>query len=52
MRGIRGKDIARLLLAGIVRATKGRSLQAKIALVKNNAQVAAQIAKSFVVQSL
>ena len=52
MPGIRGKDIAQVLLAGIVKATKGRSLQANIALVKNNARVAAEIAKAFVGQSL
>ena len=44
--GIRGKDITPFLLAEIVKATKGRSLQANIALVKNNAAVASEIAKA------
>ena len=46
-RGIRGKDVTPFLLAEIVKATKGRSLQANIALVKNNAKVAAEIAKAY-----
>lgn len=46
-RGIRGKDVTPFLLAEIVSATKGRSLQANIALVKNNARVAAEIARAF-----
>jgi pseudouridine-5'-phosphate glycosidase len=45
--GIRGKDITPFLLSEIVQATKGRSLQANIALVKNNAKVAAEIAVAF-----
>ena len=45
--GIRGKDVTPFLLAEIVKATKGRSLQANIALVKNNAQVAAEIAAAY-----
>lgn len=45
--GIRGKDVTPFLLGEIVRATRGRSLQANIALVKNNAQVASQIAVAF-----
>jgi pseudouridine-5'-phosphate glycosidase len=47
-RGIRGKDVTPFLLPEIVKATKGRSLQANIALVKNNARVAAEIARAFV----
>jgi pseudouridine-5'-phosphate glycosidase len=43
----RGKDVTPFLLAEIVKATKGRSLQANIALVKNNAKVAAEIAAAF-----
>jgi pseudouridylate synthase len=46
-RAIRGKEITPFLLGEIVRATGGRSLRANIALVKNNAAVAAQIAKAF-----
>jgi pseudouridylate synthase len=45
--GIRGKDVTPFLLAEIVKATKGRSLQANIALVKNNAKVAAEISVAF-----
>jgi pseudouridine-5'-phosphate glycosidase len=45
--GIRGKDITPFLLSEIVQATEGRSLQANIALVKNNAKVAAEIAVAF-----
>ncbi len=46
--GIRGKDVTPFLLAEIVNATKGRSLHANIALVKNNAAVAAEIAAAYV----
>lgn len=42
--GIRGKDVTPFLLSEIVKATKGRALRANIALVKNNAKVAAEIA--------
>jgi pseudouridine-5'-phosphate glycosidase len=45
--GIRGKDITPFLLSEIVQATEGRSLQANIALVKNNAKAAAEIAVAF-----
>lgn len=45
--GIRGKDVTPFLLGEIVRATKGRSLHANIALVKNNAKVAAEIAVEY-----
>jgi len=46
--GIRGKDITPFLLGEIVKATQGRSLQANIALVKNNAAVASEISRAFV----
>jgi len=49
--GLRGKDVTPFLLAEIVKATGGRSLQANIALVKNNAAVAAQIAAAFAAPS-
>ena len=45
--GICGKDVTPFLLAEIAKATKGRSLQANIALVKNNAKVAAEIALAY-----
>jgi pseudouridine-5'-phosphate glycosidase len=45
--GILGKDVTPFLLGEIVKATKGRSLRANIALVKNNAKVAAEIAVAY-----
>lgn len=42
--GVRGKDVTPFLLKSIVELTDGRSLQTNIALVRNNAHVAAQIA--------
>ena len=45
--GICGKDVTPFLLAEIAKTTKGRSLQANIALVKNNAKVAAEIAVAY-----
>lgn len=43
---IDGRDVTPFLLARLARATAGRSLAANIALVKNNALVAARIAKA------
>lgn len=45
--GIRGKDLTPFLLAEIAGVTGGRSLAANIALVKNNARLAAEIAVAF-----
>ena len=45
--GISGKDVTPFLLAKLATVTGGRSLKANIALVKNNARVAAEIAKAF-----
>ena len=45
--GIRGKDTTPFLLASITERTGGRSLDANIQLVLNNAQVGAEIAKSY-----
>ena len=45
--GICGKGVTPFLLAEIAKTTKGRSLQANIALVKNNAKVAAEIAVAY-----
>ena len=42
--GITGKDTTPFLLARIAERTGGRSLEANIQLVKNNARIAAQIA--------
>jgi pseudouridine-5'-phosphate glycosidase len=49
-RGITGKDVTPFLLARLAERTGGRSLKANIALVKNNAKVAAQIAKAMMEQ--
>ncbi|MEH6645683.1 pseudouridine-5'-phosphate glycosidase [Sulfitobacter sp.] len=43
--GITGKAVTPYLLQRIFELTKGRSLEANIALVRNNAQLAAQIAR-------
>ncbi|CAO3418214.1 pseudouridine-5'-phosphate glycosidase [Azospirillum endophyticum] len=43
-RKIRGKDITPHLLAALERITGGRSLTANIALIRNNARVAAEVA--------
>ena len=45
-RGVRGKALTPFLLGQIARLTEGRSLAANIALLKNNAAVAAQIARA------
>ncbi|KAI9500213.1 Indigoidine synthase A like protein-domain-containing protein [Coemansia spiralis] len=45
-KGIRGKESTPFLLKRVVELTGGASLKANIALVKNNAQVASQIANS------
>ncbi len=45
--GISGKNVTPFLLARLAEVTAGRSLAANIALVKNNARVAAEIAKAF-----
>jgi pseudouridylate synthase len=44
--GVKGKDVTPFLLKRITEITAGRSLQANIALVLNNAEVAAKIAVS------
>ncbi|MGI6713808.1 MAG: pseudouridine-5'-phosphate glycosidase [Bacilli bacterium] len=44
---IEGKDTTPFLLKEVVAMTKGRSLEANIALVKNNAQLGAKIAKAY-----
>ena len=43
--GIAGKAVTPFLLARIFELTEGRSLEANIALVLNNARLAAQIAQ-------
>jgi pseudouridine-5'-phosphate glycosidase len=42
--GISGKETTPYLLKSVVEMTEGRSLEANIALVKNNARVAAELA--------
>jgi pseudouridylate synthase len=44
---IEGKEVTPFLLARLARATAGRSLAANIELVKNNAEVAARIARAY-----
>ena len=45
--GIKGKDTTPFLLKAIADATDGKSLKANIALVENNAKLAAQIANAY-----
>ncbi|HHU07992.1 MAG TPA: pseudouridine-5'-phosphate glycosidase [Clostridiaceae bacterium] len=45
--GVKGKDSTPFLLAKIVELTEGRSLEANIALVFNNAKLGAQIAAAY-----
>ena len=47
-KGIRGKAVTPFLLGRILELTEGRSLKTNIALVRNNARVAAGIAKALV----
>ncbi|KAH8374353.1 hypothetical protein KR200_007885 [Drosophila serrata] len=44
--GVSGKEVTPFLLAAIAKITRGSSLKSNIALIKNNAKVAAQIAAS------
>ncbi len=46
-RGIGGQDVTPFLLGRIVENTEGRSLTANVALVRNNAMLAAQIAVAY-----
>ncbi len=45
--GIKGKDTTPFLLKAIADATQGKSLKANIALVENNAKLAAQVANAY-----
>lgn len=45
-----GKDVTPYLLKTIVEETKGKSLEANLALVYNNAKVGARLAKAYVDQ--
>ena len=42
--GVSGKEVTPFLLARVLEATRGRSLEANVALVENNARLAARIA--------
>jgi len=45
-RGIRGKEVTPFLLSAVAERTGGRSLEANVALLRNNARVAAQVASA------
>jgi len=45
-RGVHGKDVTPFLLASLARITAGRSVEANLALLDNNARVGARIAKA------
>ena len=45
--GVRGKDITPYLLSYIAKHTNGESLDANIALIKNNAAIGAKIALAY-----
>ncbi|MFA7075811.1 MAG: pseudouridine-5'-phosphate glycosidase, partial [Candidatus Izemoplasmatales bacterium] len=45
--GVKGKDVTPYLLKKIVEETKGKSLEANLALVYNNAKVGAKLAKAY-----
>lgn len=44
--GVHGKDVTPFLLASLARITEGRSVEANLALLENNARVGARIAKA------
>ncbi|XP_077294269.1 uncharacterized protein LOC143916882 [Arctopsyche grandis] len=46
-RGIKGKEVTPFILSAVARVTGGKSLEANVALIKNNAKVGAQIAVSY-----
>ena len=50
-RGITGKDVTPFLLDHLSEATKGATLQANLALLRNNAYVAAELAKALMLQT-
>ncbi|MDT8337253.1 MAG: pseudouridine-5'-phosphate glycosidase, partial [Candidatus Izemoplasmatales bacterium] len=45
--GVEGKDVTPFLLKKIVEETKGKSLEANLALVYNNSKVGAKIASAY-----
>ena len=44
-KGIHGKETTPFLLTKVLEVTEGKSLEANIALVKNNARLGAEVAK-------
>lgn len=46
--GVTGKDVTPFLLQRIFELTEGKSLEANIALVRNNAKLAARIAQELI----
>jgi pseudouridine-5'-phosphate glycosidase len=42
--GVRGKEVTPFLLRAVAESTGGRSLEANVALLRNNARVAAAVA--------
>ena len=44
-KGIHGKETTPFLLSKVLEVTEGKSLEANIALVKNNAKLGAEVAK-------
>lgn len=45
--GVKGKEVTPFILEAVSKITKGRSLEANIALIKNNAEIAAKIAVEY-----
>ena len=48
--GVRGKEVTPFLLTAVARRTEGRSLEANVALLRNNARVAARVAAAYAVR--
>ena len=46
-KGIKGKEVTPYLLSKIVELTSGKSLESNIALIKNNAKLAGEIAVKY-----
>lgn len=49
--GVSGKDVTPYLLSRVLEATEGKSLEANVALIRNNARLAAEIATALIQQS-
>jgi len=48
IKGIKGKELTPFLLDFLAQATKGESIKANLALLKNNVQLAAELAKALI----